>query len=106
MQEKNYWTTRNYYFSDQEPLNSTTCSLDVHAMGMNNQSVLSYTFYGDETYDTLGRKYFEGVSRNLEAMKLHYPQHFRSENRLNYRADTSHQILIFRGRLKMIILLN
>ena len=57
-------------------LSDTTCSHDVFVLGP-DQKVLSYTFYGGDTFDSYDRDYFAGVEENLRGMKELYPDDFR-----------------------------
>ena len=38
----------------------TTCSAETARLG-GNQTVVAFTFYGDDTYDTFNRDYFSGI---------------------------------------------
>ena len=38
----------------------TTCSTETARLG-DNQTVVAFTFYGEDTYDTYNRDYFSGI---------------------------------------------
>ena len=42
----------------------TTCSAETARLG-GNQTVVAFTFYGDDTYDTFNRDYFSGIEVRL-----------------------------------------
>ena len=68
---------------------NTTCSKDVIAIG-SHQKVLAFTLYQGATFDEMDRDYFDGIERNIFAMKELYPKDYRMRLYYHLPKQTGH----------------